>query len=168
MFCSAWQNRHLQSLFMRISQVFVFCLSEGNSWNNISVIVSFGHMEAVQHWWPTFFFFFVVCPGLIVWNILGFDSSPYSSDIESAMLFARGLFSLACMQLPVFFWNRSIWSCRIGLKLWSDNINWISYITTYVFALNMVTSNRAQVKQLLLPCFSWWQIVRSQNWGRRP
>ena len=108
--CSEQQNlfptvaKQASPRFIRISHLFLLCLSEGNSWNDKSSRFSLrlSQFAAAQHLCPTFFLFFNVCSGQVALNLHKFQFYPNSSDIASAMLVALGLLSLACMQPPVF------------------------------------------------------------------
>ena len=57
------------------------------------------------------------------------------------------------MQIPVNT-QTTIWSCRVGLKLWSDNVNWNSCM--YITHLN-------HLKCLIHEVSSYMKIVSSKN-----
>ena len=90
-------------------QVFVLCFismdpkeTRGMS-NQLQLLLM--HVAATQHLWLSPFLFLIVCSGVHgsferTW--IRFFPWFKSTHIQSAMLLARGLFSLACMQLPVF------------------------------------------------------------------
>ena len=90
----------LHTDFPRFPSLFIWrkLVDDKSGWLSLRLL----QFVAAQHLCPTFFLFFNICSEQVAINLYTSQFFPNSFDISSAILVARGLLSLACMQLPVF------------------------------------------------------------------